>query len=71
MTIKQERAAALDHLKDNGIGRVLYRVEVLNASFLPSETFTFDTIKEAENKYAALLGEHFPAFIQKYAVVAF
>ena len=71
MTIKQERAAALEDLKTRGNGCILYRVERLNNSFSPVDVFTFDSAKDAETQYTRLLEAFPPAFIRKYAVVPF
>ena len=69
MTIKEERAAELDKLKEIGNGSVVYMVERLDSCFRPIETFRCCTIEAAEMVYEKLLEHNRPAFVNKYAVV--
>lgn len=69
MTIKEERAAGLDALKEIGTGSILYVVEWLNGSFDPIATFRYETEEEAAKKYAEILKYEYPAFVRRYAIV--
>ena len=69
MTIKEERAAGLDALKEIGTGGILYVVEVLNGYFRPVETFRCHALEDADRVYQGLIEHHHPAFVNKYAIV--
>ena len=71
MTCQETRRTQLDSLR-NGIDELKFCVDRLNCSFLPCETFSFDTMNEAKEKYCQLERNGYkPGFLRLYAVVPF
>ena len=71
MTLKQKRAEQLDSLKNASNASVMFCVDILNGSFIPYKTITFDSLEEAQAEYDKLARIYYPAFVRKYAKVPF
>lgn len=70
MSLKEIRKTQLKALLFNpAVGTVKFVVEELNDSFLPVQTWEFDTQQGAEDQYNALAKYKAPAFLRKYAKV--
>lgn len=69
MTCKEIRAAQLDELK-NGISEGKYIVSILSkaGSFRPVETFTYETLNQAVEKYNQLSASIPSGFLKLQAV---
>ena len=72
MTCKEIRAQQLEDLKQDGLDSVEYHVSMLDGSFLPYKTFTFETKADALHKYDELLREGVrPGFLRRWISTTF
>ena len=68
-TMREEFRAELDRLKIIGFPKIVYKIEVLNNSFLVEKTYTFDSEKEMNAFDMKELSWLYPAYKRRSACI--